>query len=128
MFQLYAAITKLQTPGINKVITRVITKFGVERPHDEDKVVLSFLHCLYEAQDPSLCESVTPHPQHGLNLRCITLTLSDCLCVSYFLSCVCNTTASEFKVNLSKCRIRDQGRKYLVSGLHKCLDTAQYPR
>ena len=31
--------------------------------------------------------------------------------------------AGEFKVSLYSCRIGDQGCKYLVSGLHKCLDT-----
>ena len=31
--------------------------------------------------------------------------------------------AGEFKVNLQGCSIGDQGCKYLVSGLHKCLDT-----
>ena len=124
VFQFYAAITKLQTPGIRKVITRVATKCGVKDPMRKEKtLLLSLLHCLYEAQDPSLCESVSYHLQHGLDLMRITLTPSDCLCVGYVLSCVCNTTAGEFKVNLSTCSINDQGCKYLVSGLHKCLDT-----
>ena len=124
VFQFYAAITKLQTPGISDVITRVATKSGLECPMREDKtLLLSLLHCLYEAQDPSLCGSVSYHLQHGLNLSFITLTPSDCLCVGYILSCVCNTTLGEFKVNLSGCSIGDQGCKYLVSGLHKCLDT-----
>ena len=124
VFQFYAAITKLQTPGISDVITRVATKCGVKDPMRKDKtLLLSLLHCLYEAQDPSLCESVSYHLQHGLDLCGITLTPSDCLCVGYVLSCVCNTTAGEFEVNLSGCRIGDQGCKYLVSGLHKCLDT-----
>ena len=51
VFQFYAAITKFQTSGINDVVIRVAKK--------SNKTLLSsLLHCLYEAQDPSLCESV----------------------------------------------------------------------
>ena len=83
---------------------------------------LSF-HCLYEAQDPSLCESVAQQLQHRLNLGFTTLSPSDCLCIGYFLAHVCKMAAGEFKVKLNSCSIGDQGCKYLVSGLHKYLDT-----
>ena len=83
----------------------------------------SILHCLYEAQDPSLCESVAQQLQHGLSLHSTTLTPSDCLCIGYFLAHVCRTAAGEFKVNLYNCSIGDQCCKYLVSGLHTYLDT-----
>ena len=50
VFQFYAAITKLQTPGISGVITRVATKCGVEDHNNEDStLLLSLHHCLYEA-------------------------------------------------------------------------------
>ena len=52
-----------------------------------------------------------------------TLTPSDCLCIGYFLAHVCKMAAGEFKVNFESCSISDQCCKYLVSGLHKCLDT-----
>ena len=124
VFQFYAAITKLTTAGVSEVITRVAITCGVEHPESKEKtLLLSLLHCLYETQDPSLCESVSCHLQHGLNFMNITLTPSDCLCIGYFLSCICKTTAGVFKVNLSECSIGDQGCKYLVSGLHKCLET-----
>ena len=45
------------------------------------------------------------------------------MCIRDRLSCVCSTTAGKFKVNLSGCNIGAQGYKYLVSGLHRCLDT-----
>ena len=116
IFQYYSAITKLKTPGIKGVVIKVVKIRN-------KTLMLSLLHCLYEAQDPSLCESVAQQLQHGLDLIRTTLTPSDCLCIGYFLAHVCKMAAGEFKVNLEMCSIGDQGCKYLVSGLHKCLDT-----
>ena len=117
VFQFYAAITKLQTPGIKDVIFRFCKR-------DESIVILSLLHCLYEAQDPSLCEFVAQKRlQLGLYLSDVTLTPSDCLCIGYFLAHVCNMSADEFEVYLDSCSIGDQGCKYLINGLHKYLDT-----
>ena len=116
VFQFYAAITKLQPPGIEDIVIRVAKM-------RKAIFLLSLLHCLYEAQDPSLCESVAQQLQHGLYLSDTTLTPSDCLCIGYFLSHVCKMTAGDFKVDLYRCSIGDQGCKYLVSGLQKCLDT-----
>ena len=116
VFQFYAAVTKLKTPGIKDVVIRVAR-------WNKESLLLSLFHCLYEAQDPSLCESVAQQLQHGLNLRGTTLTPSDCLCIGYFLAHVCKMAAGEFTVNLGGCSISDQGCKYLVSGLHKYLDT-----
>ena len=127
IFQYYSAITKLKTPGIKDVVVNVVKKYsrnqGGSIPKENKVLMLSLLHCLYEAQDPSLCESVAQQLQHGLNLSYTTLTPSDCLCIGYFLAHVCKMAAGEFKVNLKSFSIDDQGCKYLVSGLHKCLDT-----
>ena len=126
IFQYYSAITKLKTPGIKDVVINVVKTYGNRGgsiPKEDKVLVLSLLHCLYEAQDPSLCESVAQQLQYGLNLRGTTLTPSDCLCIGYFLAHVCKMAAGEFKVYLQSCSIDDQGCKYLVSGLHKCLDT-----
>ena len=127
IFQYYSAITKLKTPGIKDVVVNVVKKYsrnqGYSIPKEDKVLMVSLLHCLYEAQDPSLCESVAQQLQHGLNLRDTTLTPSDCLCIGYFLAHVCKMAAGEFKVHLSHCSIGDQGCKYLVSGLHKYLDT-----
>ena len=116
VFRFYAAITKLKTPGIKDMVVRVARS-------NKKSLLLSLFHCLYEAQDPSLCESVAQQLQHGLDLRSTTLSPLDCLCIGYFLAHVCKMAAVEFKVYLSNCSISDQGCKYLVSGLHKYLDT-----
>ena len=126
IFQFYSAITKLKTPGIKDVVINVVKTYrnqGGSIPKKDKVLLLSLLHCLYEAQDPSLCESVAQQLQRRLDLRYTTLTPSDCLCIGYFLAHVCKMAAGEFQVNLERCSIDDQGCKYLVSGLHKCLDT-----
>ena len=129
IFQFYSAITKLKTPGIKDVVVNVAKKYSRNQggymyiPIEDQVLMLSLLHCLYEAQDPSLCESVAQQLQHGLDLTNTTLTPSDCLCIGYFLAHVCKMAVDEFKVNLYSCSIDDQGCKYLAIGLHKCLDT-----
>ena len=64
VFQFYAAITKLKTPGIDKIISEIVTKNS--KPH-----LLSLLHCLYEAQEPSLCQSVVIQLE-GLNFSSLS--------------------------------------------------------
>ena len=123
IFQYYSAITKLKTPEIKDVVIKYSRNQGYFIPKEDKVLMLSLLHCLYKAQDPSLCESVAQQLQHGLDLSRTTITPSDCLCIGYFLAHVCKMAADEFKVFLSECSIGDQGCKYLVSGLHKCLDT-----
>ena len=127
VFRFYTAITKLKTPGIKDVIVNVVKKYSKNRGYDiqvgDKALLLSLLHCLYEAQDSSLCESVALQLQHGLTFSNTTLTPSDCLCIGYFLAHVCKMTTWKFEVKLDNCSIGDQGCKYLVSGLHKYLDT-----
>ena len=128
VFRFYAAITKLKTPGIKDVVINVVKTYNSKIldysiQEEGQALIASLLNCLYEAQDPSLCESVAQQLQHGMVLRSTTLTPSDCLCIGYFLAHVCKMAAGEFKVNLRSCSIGDQGCKYLVNGQHKHLDT-----
>ena len=48
VFQFYAAITKLKSPGIRQVIDRIVEERS--KP-----LLVSLLRCLHEAQDSSLC-------------------------------------------------------------------------
>lgn len=78
VFQFFAAKTKLQTPGIGNVVIQ-IAKSG-------DKTLkLSLLHCLFEAQDPSLCSLVANNLDSKLHLSGISLTPADCLSLRHFL-------------------------------------------
>ena len=80
VFQFYAAITKLQTQGIKDIVMRITKR-------SSNKAILLYLfHFLYEAQDPSLCESVAQQLQHRLDLSNTSLTPLDCLCMHWILS------------------------------------------
>ena len=129
VLQFYAGITKLKTrlseplqsphQGPTSVydLVRDIVRNG-SKP-----LLLSLLHCLYEAEDPSLCEFVADLLGHRLNLGYTSLTPLDCLAVGYFSSVVTTTcTVSGCAVNLKFCSIGDQGCKFLVRGLYKCLN------
>ena len=128
VFRFYAAITNLKTLGIKDVVVNVVKTYNSKIQNypfcsEGQTLMASLLNCLYEAQDPSLCECVAQQLRHRLNLGGATLTPSDCLCIGYFLAHVCKMAVGEFTVNISRCSIGDQGCKYLVSGLCKYLDT-----
>lgn len=110
VLQFYAAITKLQTPGITDIIIKVANKCAsVTEPKYEDKTLLiALLNCLYEAQDSTLCATVATHLSTQLYLSDITLRPADCLSVGYFLS-----HTKEFKVKLERCSIGDDEAKVL---------------
>ena len=117
IFQFYAAITKLQKPGIKDIVSRIATEGNT-------LLLCSLFHCLYEAKDLSLCEFVAQQLQHRLCLIGTILTPSDCFCIGYFLSQVCKSSAGKFRVDLISCGIGDQSFKSLVNGLHRSLDNA----
>ena len=131
VFGFYAAKTKLQTPGINDVVMKIVGKCTVEEPKGEDKaLLLSLLRCLFEAQDPSLCQLVVEQRvKHSLSFKTFfqfvtgslhahiseldlsqtSLNPIDCLAVGYFLTSI----RSELDVNLQRCHIGDEGCKAL---------------
>lgn len=120
MFCYYSAITGLKNHQVIKVLAKTLAAYESESvPSNENRTrLLSILHFLYHAQNQVLSKQVAEHLKRGLNLRHITLTSSDCLCVGYFLSCIlCQMDTGRFTVNLDCCSIGDQGCKYLVTGL-----------
>jgi hypothetical protein len=108
VFQFYAAITKLKSPGIRQVIDRIV--------EDKSKPLLvSLLRCLHEAQDPALCLYVAERLKYALDLSESSLSPLDYLSISFFLS---SLSGKEFTVNLRRCDIGDVGAKYLTKFLH----------
>ena len=107
VFQFYAAITKLKSPGIRQVIDRIVE--AKSKP-----LLVSLFHCLHEAQDPDLCLYVAERLQYKLDLSDTSLSPLDCLSVSFFLSFI---AGKESTVNLSQCQIGDIGTKYLTKYL-----------
>lgn len=109
MFQFYAAITKLKTPGISDLIARVARKCAVNEPKVEDKTLLvALLNCLFEAQDTSLYTTVAGHLGSMLNLCNVTLSIADTLSLGYYLF-----HTKHFELNLYNCFIGEDEAKVL---------------
>ena len=135
VLQFYAGITKLRT---NRPFFSLLPRFLrgqvptsvydlvrdiVKNSEDSETLLVTLLHCLYEAEDPLLCQFVADLLGHRLMLAGTTLTPLDCLAVGYFSSIVTTTcTVSRCTVDLADCSIGDQGCKFLVRGLCKCLN------
>jgi hypothetical protein len=110
VFQFYAAITKLKSPGIRQVSDRIVEA-------KSDYLLVSLLRCLHEAQDPALCLYVAERLGYDLNLGDTSLSPLDCLSVSFFLS---SLSGKETSVHLDCCTIGDLGAKCLSKYL--CVD------
>ena len=113
VFQFYSAFTKLQTEGIRDTISRMVKS-------KNNILILSLLHCLYEAQDDTLCEFVGCELQREVDLSENTLSPVNCLSIGYFLRSVCTTNTGQFKLKLKVDRIDEYGATLLVREMSKC--------
>ena len=113
VFQFYSAFTKLQTEGIRDTISRIVKS-------KNNILILSLLHCLYEAQDDTLCEFVGCELQREVDLSENTLSPVNCLSIGYFLRSVCTTNTGQFKLKLKVDRIDEYGATLLVREMSKC--------
>ena len=112
VFQFYSAFTKLQTEGIRDTISRMVKS-------KNNILILSLLHCLYEAQDDTLCEFVGCELQRKVDLSENTLSPVNCLSIGYFLRSVCTTNTGQFKLKLKLDRIDEYGTTLLVREMSK---------
>ena len=131
VFQFYAAKTKLKTQGMDEIIILVVQKCmqdnriteltphsgtdsdldsgGSSLGHKSQPLLLSLLHCLFEAQDETLCQLVAKELKGKLRgLQNISLSPADCLSVGYFL-----THCRQFEVYLGGCSMGADGCKAL---------------
>ena len=116
VFQFYSAITKLETPGIRDVVARMAKEKSKTR-------LVSLLHCLYEAQDPSLCLYVAKQLGYKLYLlEGTTLSPLDCLSLSFFLFCFVSSDCKEVDFSLRSCHIGDLGVNCLTKYLSSSID------
>ena len=113
VFQFYAGFSKLQTEGIRDTISRIVKS-------KNNILILSLLHCLYEAQDDTLCQFVSSQLEAELDLTNQTLSPVDCLSVGYTARSVCSTTAGPFKLKLKTTKFDEYGTKLMLKELSKC--------
>ena len=96
-------------PPQDYAATQDTQNHSISKHVESQPLILSLLHCLYEAQDKGLCKLVVQQfKDFNLDLLGISLNPADCLAVGYFL-----THCRQFKVNLSSCSIDDDGCKTL---------------
>ena len=145
VFQFYSAITKLRISRpflsllpywmcpipacvLDLVRNIILNMFGhpdyLCRVVKPQPLMVSLLHCLYEAQDPFLCQFVAEQMGNWLYLETTSLTPVDCLAIGYFISTVSLTTinAREFKVTLCNCSLGDAGTKSLIRSICRSMD------
>ena len=131
VFQFYAAKTKLKTHGMDEIVIRVVRKCMEEKRvtvltphsgtnfdphsggsslgHKSQPLLLSLLHCLFEAQDETLCQLVAKELEGELvGLQGIRLSPADCLSIGFYL-----THCRQFKVYLAGCSMGPDGCKAL---------------
>ena len=112
VFKFYAAFTKLQTAGIQDTVSSIVKS-------KKNILILTLLHCLYEAQDDKLCQFVSSQLEAELDLSKQTLSPVDCLSVGYTVRSVCSTAAGQFKLKLTITRFDEYGANLLLKELLK---------
>ena len=124
VFKFYAAITELKSKGVKDILIRIIQE-------NYSSKLVSLLHCLHEAQNDKLCQSLAEELSGVLYLFGKQLTPLDCFAVGYLLSNICISikvheglvsVVGEFRVDLDNCRMGDQGCKSLVKGVRQYLN------
>ena len=117
VFQYYAAFTKLQTAGIQDIIVSIIQR-------KNKPLLLTLLHCLYEAQDSSLCQILASELKGQLELSNNSLSPVDCIAVGYFLhqcATICPMTAK-----LSQCSLDSYKLELLGKELKRPIQAVQF--
>ncbi len=111
VFHFYAAFTKLQTEGVRDIVVRIAQS-------REKQLVLNLMHCLYEAQDVSLCCFVASQlsVNSALDLHHMVQSPLDCLSVGYFLSCLYQYTSGRIQVKLTGSILGNVNFKFLAKG------------
>ena len=105
VFQFFAAKTKLKSSEISEIV-RQLAKSGNKAE------LLSLMHCLFEAQESTLCKIVADElaalTPKTFDLSDIHLNSASCYSIGYFL-----THCENFQVVLRHCSIGDEGTKIL---------------
>ena len=141
----YAGLTRLSNEDARGVLLEVIKQpldryavatalqHTLHESTDRRRLVLALLHCIYEAQKPSICKLVNPPPHPSMigmiqesgvvadskfimrvfglmiSLNFLGLDAVDCLSIGYFIhkKCVVSKHLTAVKFDLGRCYIGD---------------------
>ena len=117
VFRFYSAFTKLKTEGIMDTVFRIVTS-------ENKNLIMSLIHCLYEAQDVELCQRVFTKLKE-LDLTEQLLFPEDCISLGYFMKSVCSNTNEEFKLKLSNENLHADHANFLGKELSTGCSTDQ---
>ena len=120
VFRFYAAFTKLKIEGIHDIIVSIVES-------GDKHQLLSLLHCLYEAQDLSLCQFVGTLLNGELELGDVSLSPVDCLTIGFFLSSICRSVSGIFSVKGQLNTVEIYTLSFLSRELTKCFDSPNLP-
>ncbi len=112
VFQFYTAFTKLQVEGIRDIVACIAQS-------EEKQPLLNLMHCLYEAQDESLCRFVASQLNETLSFVHELQRPLEFLSVGFFLSCLNQNTGREFAVDLTRSLQNGYTTRFLADGLSK---------
>ena len=108
VFQFYAAITKLRSPGIEIIIILKIS---------QPSFFIPLIRCLFEAKNVSLNHNVVKYKEGIFDFGRFSLSPLYCFSIGYFLSTVHNTSVEEVIVELRGCSIGNQGVQNIMGFL-----------
>ena len=97
IWKFLAGITKLHDKAFCHEIV------NPTRPSSRDQLFL--LHCLYEAQNPEICQAAADRIERTLHLDNTTLNATDCMCAAYMMG----SAEGDWQVNLRGCNIGGDG-------------------
>ena len=135
VFQFYAGITKLQTPGIRGILRGIVLdyktlycefqlgQYYTPQPGSKWTIFIWLLNCLYEVHDMTLYYLVASELRDAPLDFTHTLNPTACLSLGYFLPWLCHIYSGVSKCTLW--RIDDRGVELVMNGMRKALSDMQ---
>lgn len=111
VWKFFSGLTKLSGEHYKDVRDAIISKTKFKNNMD----IIFLLHCIYEANDPSVCVDAATHLQRELNLDNLSLNPTDCLCLAYTLP----HAGGKWTLNMRGCNIGSCGLDILYSNLQQ---------
>ena len=116
MVQMYSSITELGSPNDDQLLVQMVKL--VERIENLEKrmsILISILHCLHEAQNPTKCIQVASTLKDNMKIERTHLHQPDCIALAYYLQSMDLLKRDNvFTVTLSYVTLEDGGFNSLI--------------
>ena len=105
IWKFFSGITKLEDQDFREIVLAKTAKAN------RDQIFL--LHCLYEANNPTISQVAADKMYHVLNLNNMFLNTTDCLCAAHMIT----SAGGEWSVDLRGCNIGEEGLRIIKMAL-----------